>query len=86
MDRIKRYRELQRSVPDLETMYASISAYLSKYVSKNDRVLVVGAGGGREIEMFAALDQQLSITAIDPSRENLEGARHVASDHAPSDA
>lgn len=76
--RIARYLELQRSIPGMESMYELISAHFTEHVSANDEVLIVGAGGGREIEMFAPLNLQLRIAAVDPVVANFDDARGTA--------
>ncbi|RVT84244.1 class I SAM-dependent methyltransferase [Rhodobacteraceae bacterium CCMM004] len=76
--RLAMYREIQRSIPGLDTIYRLAAALIAAHASPAPRVLVVGAGGGREIETFLADVPAASITAVDPSAGNLALARHVA--------
>lgn len=77
-DRLAMYRELQRSIPGLDTIYRLTEALIAGHPGDPPRVLVVGAGGGREIETINSSALHASITAVDPSPDNLALARHVA--------
>ncbi len=78
IDRVAMYRELLRSVPGLDTIYRLTEVVVADHPAAMPRVLVVGAGGGREIETILAGVPASSITAVDPSADNLALARHVA--------
>lgn len=77
-DRRAMYREMQRSIPGLDAMYRLMHALVTSHTGDAPRVLVVGAGGGREIEALAGCRAVGRITAIDPSVRNLETARETA--------
>ncbi|MDU9006908.1 class I SAM-dependent methyltransferase [Sedimentitalea todarodis] len=77
IDRLAMYREIQRAVPGLDTIYRLALSLVADQPSANPRVLIVGAGGGREIETFATEAPRATITAVDPSAENLAMARRV---------
>jgi len=72
------YREMQRAIPGLDAMYRLVHALIASRGQEVPHVLVVGAGGGREIEEFRSSDAIGGITAIDPSARNLETVRTVA--------
>lgn len=72
------YREIQRAIPGLDAMYRLVHALIASRGQEVPHVLVVGAGGGREIEEFRSSDAIGGITAIDPSARNLEAVRTVA--------
>ncbi|MEQ8932133.1 MAG: class I SAM-dependent methyltransferase [Nitratireductor sp.] len=59
-------------------MYRLAHALIASHGEKAPQVLIVGAGGGREIAEFRNSDAIGGITAIDPSPRNLEMARTVA--------
>lgn len=80
MTRLDRYRDLQRSVPGLADMYDTIGGYLASACSDATRLLIVGAGGGREVELIARTAATPHVTALDPSAENLAEARKLATD------
>lgn len=76
-DRLAMYREMQRAVPGLDGMYRLLHALIASRETEAPRVLIVGAGGGRELEELANGHVAGQITAIDPSSENLDLARVV---------
>ena len=78
LDRLAMYRELQRAVPGLEAMYRLMHALILSHAPDACRVLVVGAGGGREIEELQKSGAATEIIAVDPSARNLETARLAA--------
>lgn len=82
-DRIAAYRDLLRAIPGLEGLYDLAAALIASHASPGSRVLIAGAGGGREIAALA--DADLEITAVDPSGENLAIARWVAAREGVSD-
>ena len=79
------YRELQRAVPGLCAMYRLVHALIVSH-GERPQVLVVGAGGGREIEELRVDGSIGEITAVDPSSQNLETARALANTHEGSPA
>ncbi|AXI42624.1 bifunctional 2-polyprenyl-6-hydroxyphenol methylase/3-demethylubiquinol 3-O-methyltransferase UbiG [Sulfitobacter sp. SK011] len=83
-DRRAMYRELQRTMPGLDGMYRLVHALIAGCDDKTSGVLIVGAGGGRELEELAKGRFDGQITALDPSVPNLDLARDVASDHGSS--
>ncbi|MDW4500194.1 class I SAM-dependent methyltransferase [Sulfitobacter sp. D35] len=76
-DRLAMYREMQRAVPGLDGMYRLLNALIASHEKEAPRVLIVGAGGGRELEELLDGHFAGQITAIDPSAENLDLARAV---------
>lgn len=76
-DRHAMYREMQRAIPGLDAMYRLVHALIACHSNEAPHVLVVGAGGGREIEELRNSGADGTITAIDPSARNLESARAV---------
>jgi len=72
---IAEYRNMQRSIPGIDGLYAATRAILAASISEGGTVLVVGAGGGRELELFHDVRAELSLLAIDISAEKLERTR-----------
>lgn len=75
---VARYRELQKALPGVEALYRLAQAVIETAAPNGGAVLVVGAGGGREIEALAASDAAFRIHGVDPSAEMLAIARSYA--------
>ncbi|MEO1044534.1 MAG: class I SAM-dependent methyltransferase [Pseudomonadota bacterium] len=76
---VQRYREMQKALPGADALYQLCRAQLETYLPLAAKVLVVGAGGGREIENLGASESNYAITGVDPSEQMLEIARYYAS-------
>ena len=72
------YHEMQRAVPGLGAMYRLVAAVVAARATGGNRLLIAGAGGGREIEALGLSAQTLAITAIDPSSQNLQATKYAA--------
>ena len=72
------YRQLQRSLPGVETLYNLLRVVADTRARAGDTVLIVGAGGGREIETLAASLLDLQFVGVDPSAPMLELAQRYA--------
>ena len=72
---IAAYRDMQRSIPGIDGLYAATRAILAASIPESGRVLVVGAGGGRELELFNDIRPELHLLAVDISVERLEQAK-----------
>ncbi|WP_299047157.1 class I SAM-dependent methyltransferase [uncultured Tateyamaria sp.] len=83
-DRRAMYREMQRTVPGPDGMYRHVHVLISSDDDTTSGVLIVGAGGGRELEELAKGQFNGQITALDPSTRSLDLARDVARDHGSS--
>ncbi len=68
---IDEYRDMQRAVPGLDGLYRVMQAIVQSHLQDSDKVLIVGAGGGREIEALQKLDHHYVITGVDPSEKML---------------
>jgi tRNA (cmo5U34)-methyltransferase len=74
------YRRGQNVMPGVDALYHCIRAICDAKLEQDARILIVGAGGGREIEALAASPHQYRLTGIDPSDAMLDVARkYVAS-------
>jgi tRNA (cmo5U34)-methyltransferase len=72
------YRDWQRVVPGLDGLYNAMRAILEASLPAAAAVLVVGAGGGRELEALAASRHDFRLTGVDPSPDMLAlAARHA---------
>ncbi|MDH5543100.1 MAG: class I SAM-dependent methyltransferase [Nitrospinota bacterium] len=67
--------QMQRSLPGRNDLYEIIAAYFHETLSEVGRILVVGAGGGKEILHFKRFNPKWEITGIDPSLDMIETAR-----------
>lgn len=72
---VSQYRQMQRVIPAATTLYELSRIILETNLQQNDRLLIVGAGGGREVEHFATSPKAFSLLGIDPSAEMLEIAK-----------
>ena len=78
MSRFADYRALQASVPGLENLYQAIGDTLAALSQSLGNVLIVGGGGGREIELLSERNIFADLTVVDPSPENLRQAKALA--------
>ena len=72
------YRRIQAVIPGLEALYRCLRATLDASLPTSADVLIVGAGGGREIEALAPSDKVYRLTGVDPSADMLSVARDYA--------
>lgn len=78
---VAHYRDWQRVVPGLDGLYNGMRAILEAELASGAGVLIVGAGGGREIEQLGASRHDFRLTGVDPSPEMLAlAAQHGGSD------
>ncbi len=71
-DAVARYTEGPlRFVPGFSDMQRMASLLLAERVPENGRVLIVGAGGGLELKVFADAHPSWSFDGVDPSKEML---------------
>ena len=84
---ISRYREMQKALPGVNSLYRLMLAQLETALPTGGAVLVVGAGGGREVEALCNSDVPFKVTGVDPSQDMLDIARWYAKQSArPGDA
>lgn len=69
--RIAAFREMQRSIPGVEGLYHAARAILAASIPKDGTVLVLGAAGARELELFLDIGPELRLIAVDISPEKL---------------
>ncbi len=72
---IAAYRDMQRSIPGIDGLYAATRAVLATSIQDAGKLLVVGAGGGRELELFSDIGPKLCFLAVDISDDRLEQTR-----------
>ena len=65
------YRALQRSIPGVEGLYAATRAILAASISKGGTILIVGAAGGRELELLRDIRDDLRFIAVDTAQGKL---------------
>ena len=82
---IARYREMQKALPGADTLYTLMLAHIEIALPSGGRVLVVGAGGGREVEALLGSDMPFGVVGVDPSRDMLDIARWYAERGGRSD-
>ncbi len=73
------YKELaSRVIPGYDEFFVATLALLQERLDKDARLLVVGCGTGRELEVFAPSTRDWRFDCIDPSRSMIEYSRQVA--------
>ncbi len=79
---VDRYLEAQRVIPGVETLYAVLRSVLDANCAPGARVLVIGAGGGREVEALLPSPRRYRLLGIDPSADMLAIAKGFVTDDA----
>lgn len=75
---VARYAEgAPRNVPGYHAMQRMTTLLLSERVPEDARVLVVGAGGGLELKVFAEAHPNWTFDGVDPSAEMLKLAQRT---------
>ena len=75
---VKEYTEnISKIIPGYKSIYEMTFAYLSSNIKSNAEILVVGSGGGAEIQYMANIHNDWHITGIDPSQEMCNNAQSV---------
>src|ERR1700726_4860805 len=75
---VARYAEgAPRNVPGYHAMQRMTTLLLAERVSEEARVLVLGAGGGLELKVFAEAHPNWALDGVDPSAEMLKLARRT---------
>jgi tRNA (cmo5U34)-methyltransferase len=77
---IAEYRKMQRSIPGVDGLYAATQAIIEACVPACGNVLVVGAGGGRELELLGTSGKHLSFVAVETSLSALDRTRAFTND------
>ncbi|MEL7108424.1 MAG: class I SAM-dependent methyltransferase [Pseudomonadota bacterium] len=72
---IAQYREMQKALPGVEALYSLMLAQIEIALPAGGQVLVVGAGGGREVEALLASEIPFDVVGVDPSNDMLDIAR-----------
>lgn len=72
----RRYAEGPRAfVPAYEHMQRMAAQLIRERIGETGKVLVLGAGGGLELEAFASLSPQWTFVGVDPAQEMLNAAK-----------
>jgi tRNA (cmo5U34)-methyltransferase len=73
---IERYRAFQASVvPGVEGLYRSVRAILDSSLAEKASILIIGAGGGREIEALGLSARQYKLVGVDPDVPMLQATQ-----------
>ncbi|OCB59848.1 methyltransferase [Mycobacterium vulneris] len=81
-ERVARYaEEPPRRVPGYDALHQMASVLLGENAPNAARVLVVGAGGGKESAMLAEAHPEWTIDGVDPSGEMLALARRTVGEN-----
>jgi tRNA (cmo5U34)-methyltransferase len=67
---------IRRTFPSYDAMFKLVQAYLRTNIEKNANILIVGAGGGTELELLGPANPGWLFTAVDPARPMLDLARN----------
>lgn len=79
------YRRVQAVMPGIESLYRCVRAICDARLASGADILIVGAGGGREIEALVASPKAYRLTGIDPSADMLAVAREYVASAAAND-
>lgn len=75
MEMAKEYAKgVRRTLPTYDVMYKMAHSYLRQDIGEKASILIVGAGGGTELEVFGVDNTGWSFTAVDPSTSMLAAA------------
>jgi len=73
------YKELaSRVIPGYDELFIATLSLLQERLDKRSKILIVGCGTGRELEVFASAEDQWTFDCVDPSKEMIECTRQVA--------
>ena len=73
---VRRYAQGPRQfVPAYEHMHRMAAQLIRERIGNAGEVLVLGAGGGLEVEAFARLNPAWTFTGVDPAEEMLNAAK-----------
>ncbi|RMB13015.1 class I SAM-dependent methyltransferase [Eilatimonas milleporae] len=72
------YRHMQKAIPGVDGFYTLVRAIAETAIARKGRILIVGAGGGRELEVLGPSDKTFAFTAVDPSTGMLDTAKACA--------
>lgn len=76
---VQRYTEGPgRFVPGYATMQRMVAQLIAEKIGEDGKLLVLGAGGGLEIEAFARQHPRWRFVGVDPARAMLDAARERA--------
>lgn len=65
------YRRFQNVIPGVDSLYRAVQAIMDATLAENARILIAGAGAGREIEALGASAKSYQLTGFDPSTDML---------------
>ena len=82
---VERYREMQKALPGADALYRLSQAQFELSLPAHAHILIVGAGGGREIETLGESEKTFTLTGVDPSQDMLHIAKHYRSLGTASD-
>lgn len=71
-----------RQVPGFASLHRMLALLLAERVPEDGRVLVLGAGGGLELDFLAGAQPGWTFDGVDPSAEMLDLARQTLAAHA----
>ncbi len=73
------YKELAcRVIPGYDELFIATLALLKERIGSDARLLIVGCGTGREIEVFSPAAEQWRFDCVDPSEAMIDDSRQVA--------
>lgn len=79
------YRRMQSALPGVDALYRLMRAAIETTLPDGVAVLILGAGGGREIEALSESRLNFQMTAVDPSEPMLNLARSYAKQYQVED-
>lgn len=76
MNDVQRFRDFHDAVvPGVAALHRMVRSIFDAELADNARILISGAGGGRELETLGASPRKYRLIGVDPSADMLEMAR-----------
>ncbi|MCY4225071.1 MAG: class I SAM-dependent methyltransferase, partial [Bacteroidetes bacterium] len=72
------YKELaSRVIPGYDELFIATLSLLQERLDKGAKILIVGCGTGKELEVFASAEDQWTFDCVDPVKVMIECSRLV---------
>ena len=68
-------RGIRRTLPTYDAMFRLVQAYFRANIARQEKILIIGAGGGNELAILGPANPEWKFTAVDPAPPMLELAK-----------